>query len=354
MIFNERVTSITQDKFIPNVVDQINNSNVLTCRILSKPKPWSGETVKQPSQYANSTTGGSFSGMDTFQTSATSTVKTMSWNVKAFYQSLVIPGIEKAVNAVSETKVLSLVAQKMDEAKNSAINSIGTLMYSTGLGDDIEGLGLIVDDGTATSSYGGLTRSTNTWVNAQLSASGGTITLDNMATVHDNCSAAGSESESPNLMVTTKSVWTFYESLLNPTVTANYNAEGYPMVNGSTAPGTVQKSNGLGGRGGFRALTFRGLPVVADDKCTSQTLFFLNERYLEFQSLKSPDLKQISMANEVTVGVYSEKATPTAFQMKDLQMPTNQFGEVGQLILMGNFIARQPRRNGKLTGITTA
>lgn len=352
MIFNNRVTTITQDKFIPSIVDQINNSNVYTCRVLASPRPWSGETVKQPVQTANSTTGGSFSGLDTFSTAATNTRSTMSWNVKAFYQSIVIPGIEKAVNAVSETRVLSLVAAQMEEAKNSAINTLGGLFYGVGSGDDIEGLELIVDDGTNTSTYGGVTRSTNTWVNAGVTASVGDLTLLVMSQMDDEVSAASSTQESPSIIITTKNIWTFYEQLLNPTVVAQYQTLGYPQVNAYTPVGQMMRGAELKGGAGFNSLTFRGKPVVADDKCPSGVMYFLNERYLEFQKLTSPDLQAIGMANQVTEGVYSDKTAPSAFQLKELQMPTNQFGEVGQLILMGNNIARQPRRNGKLTGVT--
>lgn len=53
---------------------------------------------------------------------------------------------------------MSLVASRMDKAKNSMANSLGDLFFGYGAGKDIEGLGLIVDDGTATTSYGGITR----------------------------------------------------------------------------------------------------------------------------------------------------------------------------------------------------
>ena len=61
MTFDAYVQSITQDKIVPKVVDNILNSNVLALRILGKQKPWSGESLKFPIKYQKSTTGGSFS-----------------------------------------------------------------------------------------------------------------------------------------------------------------------------------------------------------------------------------------------------------------------------------------------------
>ena len=43
---------------------------------------------------------------------------------------------------------------------------------------------------------------------------------------------------------------------------------------------------------------------------------------------------------------------PSAFQFRELMSPVNQYGEVGFLVLLGNLIHKQPRRNSKLTGVT--
>ena len=103
MDFSNRVLTTVQDKFIPSIVDSINGSSLISLRVMSKPKPWSGPTIKQGIMTSNSTTGGSFDGLDTFDAAVTNTRKQLSWAPKGFYQSIVVPGIEEAVNAVSYT-----------------------------------------------------------------------------------------------------------------------------------------------------------------------------------------------------------------------------------------------------------
>src|SRR6202012_3590742 len=92
------------------------------------------------------------------------------------------PGIERDINANNEKQVLRLLSTRLDEAKVSAAVGVGTTLYGMGAGKDFDGLGLIVDDGTNSSSYGGLTRSTNPFVNATVldlgSLNSGIITLD--------------------------------------------------------------------------------------------------------------------------------------------------------------------------------
>lgn len=358
MVFTDRVADITYQEILPSVVDQINNSNILMAKVLSKPGNWRGVTMTQPIRIANSNTGGSFSGMDNFPTGATNNTRLMTWYVAAYEQSVVIPGIEKAVNGNSEKQVLRLLATQMDEAKISAMQQIGQIFYGFGSGKDFDGLGLIVDNGANTSSYAGIARSGNAYINGDSTAvSAGAVTLDYASSEFDNVSAAGSTMESPTLGLTTKAAWTFFEGLMQPMISGRYETigiRGYDRVDGGTPPGGVNKpGEGLTGFGGFNALVYRGRPIVADDNATSQTFYWLNEYYMEFNRLIDSSLNQIGSTVEVTDGFYKDVPMPSAFQFRELMSPVNQYGEVGLLILMGNLIHKQPRRNGKLTGITS-
>jgi hypothetical protein len=108
----------------------------------------------------------------------------------------------------------------------------------------------------------------------------------------------------------------------------------------------------LGAAGGFISITWRGRPIAADDKATSGTFFWINERYLDFAVQRSAELRDISSTLESMEGFYEDVPFPSAFQFRDLMSSINQLGQVGVVILLGNLIDRQPRRNGKLIGIT--
>lgn len=356
--FTDRVQDITYQEILPSVVDQINNSNVLMAKVLSKPSTWRGVTENQPISVANSTTGGSFSGMDPFPTAATNNTRLMTWYVAAYEQSVVVPGIERAINANNEKQVLRLLATRMDEAKISASQSIGQMFYGFGSGKDFDGLGLIVDAGTNSASYAGITRSTSPFINGDVTTPlSGIITLDYLSSEFDNVSAAGSHRESPTIGLTTKAIWTFVEGLMQPMVSGRYETigiRGYDRVDGGTPPGGVTKpSEGLTGFAGFNALVYRARPLVADDNATSGTYFWLNEFYMEFKRLIDSSLNQIGSTVEVTEGVYKDVPMPSAFQFREMMSPVNQYGEVGLLMLLGNLIHKQPRRNGKLISITS-
>lgn len=358
--FTDRVADITYQEILPSVVDQINNSNVLMAKVLSKPDNWRGTTENQPISVANSTTGGSFSSMDTFPTAATNNTRLMTWYVSAYEQSVVVPGIEKAVNGNNEKQVLRLLATRMDEAKISAAQSIGSMFYGFGSGKDFDGLGLIVDAGANSASYAGIARSTSPFINGDVTPTTpnqGAVSLDYLSSEFDNVSAAGSTQESPTLGLTTKAIWTFVEGLMQPMVSGRYDTisvRGYDRVDGGTPAGGVSpRTEGLTAFGGFNALVYRGRPLVADDNATSGTYYWLNEHYLAFKRLIDSSLNQIASTVEVTEGFYKDVPMPSAFQFRELMSPVNQYGEVGLLLLMGNLIHKQPRRNGKLTLIVS-
>lgn len=356
MQFTDRVKDITYNEIMPSIVDFVNNSNIFTARVMSNVKKWKGVNMQQPIRIANSTTGGSFDGLDTFSTETTNNTRTLTWYVKAYEQSVVVPGIEKAVNGTSDKQVLSLVTDRLDEAKISLTQNVGTLLYGLGIGKDFDGLGLIVDNGTASATYGGLSRSTVPGNAADVTAaSSGYLTLALVASEFTAVSAAGSEQESPTLGLTTAAVWDLFETLLGSQIRANYEStsiKGYNKVSGKTPNGVMVPAEELKGAAGFNAISFRGRPVVADDKCTSGTFFWLNERYIDFYRLISDDLKQVAAAPQDTEGVDADIKQPSFLQMKDFMSPVNQFGEIGALIVMGNLICRAPRRQGKITGIT--
>ena len=300
--------------------------------------------------------GGSFAGLDTFSTSTSETTQRLAFDLRAYEQPVVVPGMERSVNA-TEAQVVDLVKFKLEEAEVEAADAIGALLYGDGTGNgnkDFLGLQAIVDDGTSVTTIGGLSRTTYSALNATRTASGGTLTLAKMATLFSAVSAGSAPGHSPTLIISNETVWDFYESLLTPTVRENYSMFGMPSV-GKTG-GASRPGPGLQGTQGFVSLTYKGVPYVKDERATAQTLYVLNENYLQWYGLKADgsSYSPISLTTATMDSTYN--AAPmsefTGFNWSGMLTPTNQFGEVGHLIVLGNLISAQPRRHGRLTGIT--
>ena len=349
MVFDEFVTSVTREEIIPKVADTILNSNIITLRVMSNPKEWSGKVLQVPFKYQKSASGGSFQGYDVFSTTRVNTRNFMSFYVKGVYQSVVLSNMEKGVNN-TKAGVLSLVETEMNSSMQDMMDTLGTQVYGDGTGNsskDLTGLGAAVDDGTSVSTYGGLSRSTYTTLAANKTTTVGNLTLSRMATMYDSCTVG---SDKPTIIVTTKTVWSYYEQLLQPTVRANYDANGFAQV---TKKGVVRERGALQGDVGFDALWFRGTPIVKDEKCTSGYMYFLNENYLEFYSLPHPDAEKAAMGGNQPEGFYTKDSPEMpVISWTGWKRPVNQDAVIGQLIIYGDLINRNPRRSGVLQGIT--
>lgn len=343
--FSTQVTSVTQDKIVGKVVETVLNGNVLTLRFLNNAQKWMGHEWTIPVKNAKNTSGGSYTSGDLFSTTAVDTRTTATHRPTFNYQSVVLDNPDRAVN--NSATVVDFVKAAMEEAALDMTDRLGGQFYGTGTGNDIVGLGAAVDDGTAVSSYGGITYSGNTYWNSSVTTSVGALGVDNMASAFD---AAQVGSDAPTMIVTTPAVWTAYEGLLQPGVTANYNAAGFPQL---TRSNFVPSRNALAGEIGFNALFYRGVPVVSDEKCTSGYMYFLNEKYLGWHGLSHPVHGSVSFAQGThDTPAYTDVSRNLGFSWTGLKEPTNQDASIGQFILYGNLINRSPRMHAVLQGVT--
>lgn len=337
MAFGNRVTTTTQDEILPQVVDTILNSNVFATRMLGKAKMWKGETLKGPVKVSKNSTGTSFSAFDTFSTAATNNRINLSYNPKFYQITVALPLDELSVNQ-TDSKVIDLASVEMEGAAQDMADDIGTLFYSDGTGNsskDFLGLGAIVDDGNSVANIGGQARATYTTLAGTVTASSGTVSLAKLSTL---MSAVGSGSQKPTLGLTTETVWNLIETLIAP--------------QDRIVKDISVMRNGVTGGSGYTAIFHRGTPIIADEKCTSGVFFWLNEDYLDFYALPMALTKPIKYRNQIKGNDYS-KVEGLGFSWSDWIKPSNSASVVSHIYLGGELATFNPKRHGKLTGITS-
>lgn len=344
------ILTTTAQSLAGYVVDGVHNGSVLPARFMTNSVEWDeGQYMQQPIQTEENDNGGDFVGMPVFDVSAQNTDQNLKWLAKGKRQSIVIPWAEIAHNK-TKAGVIKLVGRKMDVAKNAIKDKTAATLTGLGLGDAIEGLDLSTDDGALSSSYGTLPRTTyGAVVNGQ-SNSVATLTLAALGTQIDLCSAASSDSEATDIMITTKTIWGYVESLLSPADRRNYDNIPAYVTPYTQSGGTVTAAE-KGAASGFRAIFHRGIPLVKDEKVGSGKIYTLCEKYIEFDRLSFPQMKEIKLSNEVTKGVYEKEPSPSAFQITEMMNPYNQLGDIGHIIAYGNLINRNPVRSGVITDV---
>ena len=334
-LYGQRVQTTVKQKYLPYAVDTILNSNVLFQRMVRGAKRWEGRTLRVPVKVSKNSTGTSFRGFDTFSTAATDNRQFMEFTPSFYQITIALPGDELSV-ADTDAKVLNLMKLTLQSDTEDMADDLGTIFYADGTGNNSKdplGLGALVDDGTTVANIGGLSRSTFTTLKGTVTASGGTLTLASIDTLW---SAVASGSQKPTAFYTTETIFNLYGQLLRPQERIMKEAS---------------RMKGLVGGTGFTALDYNGKPVLMDEKATSGVLFALNENYLEWYALPFFNATPVSYKSQIKGNDY---AAPVGlgFAWSDWIIPANSGAVVGHIYFGGQFITTNPKRQGKLTGIT--
>lgn len=357
MTFSERVLSLTQDYLIPKVVDNTLGGNILSLRLIGNAKEGKGESIKKALKYQSSGTASSFAGLDSFTAAQLTTKVRISYDMRAVRIPVAVAGMEAVANAVTESQVTDLVVEALEESQQELLDSVGSMIYGTGTGNsnkDFLGLGAIVDDGTDVGTLGTLSRTTYPVLNATRTASGGTISLAKLATLY-SAASSGTALSTPTLYDSNETVWDFYEQLLTPMVRENYTMFGYYQI--GQQGGATRPKESLQGTQGFTAVTYKGVPWVRDEKATAQNIFQLNENWLDFYGWDARGLfgyNKVNLGQKTIEGLYAESPMSqfNGFNWSGFRAPTNQFGGIADIIILGNLLSFQPRRQARETGVT--
>lgn len=334
-IYGQRIQTTVNTKYLPFVVDTILNSNVLFQRVVRAAKKWSGRTLRSPIKVSKNTTGTSFRGFDTLSTSATDNRQFLEFTPSFYQITCALPGDELSV-ADTEDKVLDLMKLTIQSDTEDMADDLGTMFYADGTGNgskDFLGLGALVDDGSSVSTIGGLSRTTFPTLASTVTASSGTLTLAKMDTLWN---AVTSGAQKPTVTMVTETVFALYGQLLRPQERIVKN---------------VGLMKGMKSGTGFAGLDYNGAPVLMDEKCTSGAMIMLNEDYIDFYALPAHGAKAIAYKGQIEGNDY-DAPMGLGFSWSDWIVGQNAFAYVGHIYLGGQFMTNNPKRHGKLTGIT--
>jgi len=321
----DSLSSLTKDKFIPVLVDNIFNSNVLTFRLLKNAeKITGGKKIITPVEYGVNGAQGFYNGYDVLDTTPSDPFSAAEWDWKMAYATISISGEDELKNS-GDSQVLSLLKAKVKNAEKSLKDLFGTKLYSTApdakeitaLGDGSAGDGDVMGQDRV---LGGIDSTTYTWWDSQDVAVGeadwdkivdsteaGYI-QKHMRRMYGLCSI---DNDHPTLIVTSRILFDAYEATLTP----------QKRFTGDSKLADA----------GFENLAFKGASVVIDDHCPAGIMYFLNENYLDFK-------------------VHPKRN----FTFESFQKPINQDAQVAKILWMGNLTCTNPRMQGFLDGLPTA
>lgn len=267
-----------------------------------------GAYLVVPLMYGKNKTNKWMSAYGSVDISAQDGLTSAQFNWKMHGGSVTMSEFEMAQNS-GKSQVIDLWDTKLEQEKISIQDKFNTDLFADGAtGTDgaaaITGLGAMVAN---TGTYGNISRSSNTWWQAQVDSTSAVLSVDDMRTQFNNQSKNVTH---PTIIITTQALYEKYESLMVPALRFTDN-----------------KMADLG----FTNLTFHGVPVVYDDACPANTMYFLNDNYLELRVHSAHD-----------------------FNWTEIRHPITQFVNTMLCMWMGNLVTSNARFQGALTNRTAS
>jgi hypothetical protein len=270
--FTDIVTTTLQG-YSKQLADNITNHNALLRAMERKgnKKVATGRSIVQELEFEENSTVMYYSGAEILDISASETFTAAEFNYKQLAGNVVITGLEEIQNSGKEA-VHNLLRSRIRNLEKSLKNTMATSLYANGTGfggKDVGGLQLLVAD-VPTNTVGGIDANANAWwrnkvydfSDKSIVASKTTI----QAAMNDMYLDTVRGADRTDMIVADRNYYTFYWESLQ----ANQRF-------------TDDKEAGAG----FTNVVYHGnIPVIYDDQCPTNHMYFLNTDYLFMRPAK--------------------------------------------------------------------
>ena len=207
---------------------------------------------------------------------------------------------------MGESRVIDHVKSEVEAAEADLKDAFGTGIYSNGSTDPKSIAGTRAYLSTS-ATYGGISQSSESWLQAQIDSSTTTLSLSKMQERYEACRIAN---EAPDLITCTETLFNSFWGLLQPQ---------QRFQDSDTASA------------GFKNLLFNGAVVLQDDYCPSSNMQFHNTKY-------------------ITLFSHKDRKFPGAYE--DFRMFFDQDAEIAKLQWAGAMVCSSPRLQGAMTALT--
>jgi len=303
--------SFTRRAFVPKLIVQTRNATPLVAALIGNAKPATGgvSSVTVPMQggpYVQ-TQSSDYSGRFN-QPAALNPGVNAEWNLKVVITPIPFLGMEGIVQW--DAAVIPILAARMNDAGNSQAEYFSTQVWTNGTygSQDIDGLPLIA---SATGTYAGLSRSANTWLQANVMHAGTVDPTRALLNQYITSAAKFNQGEMPDFGITGPGTW------------SRLSKDYFGLERFNITPGSGFDRQAEGPRSGFTALMVGSVPVYVDHAYgTEGTIYLFKTKYTSF---------------------YLHSAAAFAFTGFASTLPNFQLGYVGAVVTVMETICVKPK-----------
>jgi len=314
----DAIQAQVQERYLPGFADNIYNSSALltTLRQDGRVTVRGGERITEGVLYAKNTARGTYSGYGTVDVTPTDKRTRARYEWGHYFVTVSLAKTDE-LKVSGETAIMSLLESEMESAELDMKDQLGDAVFQ---GTEEDGLVGIDSALGTTNTYGAIDGNTYSWWRSTVDTTGHTVSnmktasstsyvLTLLANAFANTAHNGS---TPNLIVTTWAVYGIIEAVLQAQAT-------YEQLN-SRSQAIAQS--------GFNVIQYRGVPIVADEKCPDYQMYVLNTNFLKLYVHPDDD-----------------------FNFSGFVKPGNQLARLGQITWSGQIGITSRRHFQKFTSL---
>lgn len=295
----------TQERFEDAVFDGVPSLKILKSRGMTRSYT-GGERIVIPTMEGTNSTVQAQNAYDEINTNPQDGFGAAEFQPKLYTASVVMSHVEQWKNS-GPSQVISLWKSKVEQCIDAFQTFMNTDVHNAGTdAQRIVGLQLAID---SAGTYGNISRTSNTFWQSYEEGTAGVLDEKDMATAIRTMTRNKAKF-SDYLIITTLALFNKYESLITPSLRF-----------------TDQRIGDLG----IPNLQYMGIPMIWDNDCTSQVMYFLHVPSFELWAKEGQN-----------------------FSFAPKRQPERQLVDILPVVWFGALTNKNPRYSGKLTGRTAA
>lgn len=305
-LLSTTLAAIPRKKFADNIFTKI--PFFMWLKKKSKLMVEGGANLVLPLMYGKNATSKSYSGYGLIDTTPQEGLTAASYIWAQYAATISISGLEDRIQNVGDKAIIKILESKVTQAEMSLADKLDIdLWASATTGTNINTVVTTVD---TTTTVGQVSKSANTWWQAQSTTSGSFAArgITDMRAMYNNITNQSIANGAPDLICSDQTAYQFYEA--------------------SVQPQLRYTDNGMADAG-FENLKFKGATMVYDPNTPAGKMYFLSSDSLHLVTNKG-----------------------TNFITTKFIQPANQDAKVAQLLWAGQLASDNNRRLGVINSIT--
>jgi hypothetical protein len=217
---------------------------------------------------------------------------TVTYNWARVAGSVVISDQEEDENQGS-AQIFKLMKAKIDVLEESIKEKFSEYLYASGAGTDPQGLGLLIPDDPTTGTVGNINRANeNQWRTSAYDFNGNLDSTNIEEAFDDILMDLTLKGDKPDVILCGRNLFRHYRTAVRDKVVINLSESN----NG-------KKMMDLG----FSGVKHQNIPMMYDEDCPVNKVFFINSKYLRLHILKHVNMKVKELVAPWTIDAHGRR-----------------------------------------------